>query len=159
MRISGNEPTIAREHLLRVLELVPGNVLFILETNGILIGYDRSYAEDLARYENIYVRISFKGCNEEEFAALTGAEPKGFVLQLQALENLYRAGVKAHPAVMVSFSPWENVKNLQWRLRTIDEQFEDVEIEELIMYGSVEKRLKNAKMAYASTSRSEPEKC
>lgn len=153
MRISGNEPTIAREHLLRVLELIPGNVLFILETNGILIGYDRSYAEDLARYENIYVRISFKGCNDEEFAALTGAEPKGFVLQLQALENLYRAGVKAHPAVMASFSPWENVKNLRRRLRTIDKQFEDVEIEELIMYGSVEKRLKNAKMAYASTSR------
>lgn len=159
MRISGNEPTIAREHLLRVLELVPGNVVFILETNGVLIGYDRSYAEDLARYENIYVRISFKGCNEEEFAALTGAEPKGFVLQLQALENLYRAGVKAHPAVMASFSPSENVKNLQRRLGTIDEQFEDVEIEELIMYGSVEKRLKNAKMLYACTSRSEPEKC
>ena len=48
LRISGNEPTIARDHLIRVLELIPKNLLFILETNGILIGADETYAQDLA---------------------------------------------------------------------------------------------------------------
>ena len=37
LRISGNEPTIARDHLIKVLELIPKNRLFILETNGILL--------------------------------------------------------------------------------------------------------------------------
>ncbi|MDP2767466.1 MAG: radical SAM protein, partial [Candidatus Methanoperedens sp.] len=37
LRISGNEPTLCREHLIRVLELIPQDYLFILETNGILI--------------------------------------------------------------------------------------------------------------------------
>ncbi|MBE9547591.1 MAG: radical SAM protein [Proteobacteria bacterium] len=148
VRISGNEPTISREHLLKVLDLVPRDIRFILETNGILIGHDKTYAEDLAGYENIYVRISLKGCNEEEFSALTGAEPGGFDLQLQALENLSRAGVKVHPAVMVSFSPPENVKALQRRLGTIDREFEDIEVEELVLYGNVENRLKRAKIGY-----------
>ncbi|MGD9081606.1 MAG: radical SAM protein, partial [Desulfobacterales bacterium] len=43
IRISGNEPTIARDHLIKVLELLPKNLLFILETNGILLGHDASY--------------------------------------------------------------------------------------------------------------------
>ncbi len=148
VRISGNEPTIARDHLLKVLELVPKNILFILETNGILIGYDKSYAEDLAGYKNLYVRISLKGCNKEEFSVLTGADPKGFDLQLQALENLYRVDVKVHPAVMVSFSPLENVKALQKKLGSIASKFEDIEIEELVLYGDVENRLKKANIRY-----------
>ena len=104
MRISGNEPTIAREHLLKVLKLIPRANQFILETNGILIGYEKTYADDLSRFENLYVRVSLKGTNEEEFSALTGAEPMGFGLQIKGLENLVRAGVRVHPAVMVSFS-------------------------------------------------------
>jgi uncharacterized Fe-S cluster-containing radical SAM superfamily protein len=152
VRISGNEPTIARKHLLKVLELIPKDILFILETNGILIGYDKTYAADLARHENIYVRISLKGCNEEEFSTLTGAEPIGFAMQLQALENLARLGVKVRPAVMASFSPLENVRTLQKRLGTMDEKFEDIEIEELVLYGDVGKRLKRAKIGYTTAS-------
>jgi uncharacterized Fe-S cluster-containing radical SAM superfamily protein len=147
MRISGNEPTIAREHLIKVLAHIPKDILFILETNGILIGHDKAYADELARHENIYVRISLKGCNEEEFSELTGADPKGFGLQLQALENLLRAGVNVHPAVMVSFSPLENVEALRRRLGKIDRDFEDIEIEELVLYGDVEPRLKSARIA------------
>ena len=30
IRISGNEPTLGREHLIKVLELVPKDILFIL---------------------------------------------------------------------------------------------------------------------------------
>jgi len=146
VRVSGNEPTIGREHLLEVLELIPSDIQFILETNGILIGHDKTYAEDLSRFENLYVRVSLKGTSEEEFSILTRADPSGFTLQLQALDNLYWAGVNVHPAAMVSFSPRENIQALSKRLRRIHRSFADVEIEELVLYGDVEERLRRAKI-------------
>jgi uncharacterized Fe-S cluster-containing radical SAM superfamily protein len=137
IRISGNEPTIARDHLVKVLEQIPGQFLFILETNGILIGHDKTYAGDLARFENLYVRVSLKGVNEEEVSTLTGAEPMGFELQIKALENLHRAGVRVHPAVMISFSPFDHVLALRKQLGKINREFEDIEVEELALYGDV----------------------
>ena len=147
IRISGNEPTIARDHLIMVLELLPKNLLFILETNGILLGHDASYAEDLARFENLYVRVSLKGCNETEFSTLSGASPEGFYLQVQSLENLVRAGVKAHPAVMISFSTPNTEAALRKRLRAIDPNFENFEVEELALYGDVADRLEKANLS------------
>jgi uncharacterized Fe-S cluster-containing radical SAM superfamily protein len=142
LRISGSEPTICREHLIRVLESIPKDYLFILETNGILIGNDESYAEDLSRFSNLYVRVSLKGTCEEEFSRLTGAVPEGFQLQLKALEYLVRHGVEAHPACMISFSPPEHISALRKRLKAIKHAFEDFEVEDLILYPSIEKRLK-----------------
>ncbi|MDM8551879.1 radical SAM protein [Desulfobacterales bacterium HSG2] len=146
VRISGNEPTLAREHLLQVLELIPDDLLFILETNGILIGADETYAKDLSRYENLHVRVSLKGCAGKEFSRLTGANPTGFELQIQALENLIRFGVSTHPAVMVSFSGQESVRDIRNRLSGIRPEFASFEIEELAMFGDVENRLRNAGM-------------
>jgi len=42
---------------------------------------------------------------------------------------------------MVSFSSPENIKALKVRLKEIDEDFEDFEVEELAFYGKVEERL------------------
>ncbi|HYA02526.1 MAG TPA: radical SAM protein, partial [Syntrophobacteria bacterium] len=148
VRISGNEPTIAREHLIKVMELVSGRLAFILETNGILIGHDRTYAEDLARFPNLAVRVSIKATDEEEFSALTGATPSGFALQLKALEHLADAGVACYPAVMVSFSPGEKVEALRRMLAEISGDFADLEIEELVLYRDVEERLRRAGIPY-----------
>ena len=140
VRISGNEPTLAREHLLKVLELIPSHIQFVLETNGILIGHDETYAKELSRFKNLYVRVSLKGATEEEFSRHTGCAPEGFRLQLKALENLYRAGVEVQPAVMVSFSPAEKIKVLCETLGLIDPALRDIEVEGLVLYGDVEKR-------------------
>jgi len=148
LRISGNEPTLCREHLIKVLELIPKDYLFILETNGILIGSDQTYAEELSRFPNVYVRVSLKGTCEEEFLRLTGAIPEGFQLQLRALENLMRYRVKVHPACMVSFSPPQYINILRKRLKAINFSFGDFEIEELILYPSIEERLKKLKIRY-----------
>lgn len=150
VRISGNEPTITKDHLLKVLENIPDHFQFILETNGILLGYDQSYAKDLARFPNLYVRVSFKGTTEEEFSRLTGAKPGRFHFQLQALENLLVAGVEVHPAVMVSFSPKENIQTLQKRFKEIHPSFEDFEVEELVFWGKVAERLEKAGIGYRS---------
>ena len=71
LRLSGGEPTICRQHLLQVLDsLSHENYTFILETNGILIGYDKKYAKDLSKYPNLHVRVSIKGTSPEEFSKL-----------------------------------------------------------------------------------------
>lgn len=150
IRISGNEPTLSREHLLQVLGHIPRDLTFILETNGILIGHDRLYAKDLSLFKNLHVRVSLKGTSGEEFARLTRAGKEGFGLQLKALEYLILFDVPVHPAVMVSFSPPDHVLALQEKLKKISPQFQDVEREELVLYGSIEKRLKKAGLSFQS---------
>jgi len=142
LRISGNEPTLCKEHLLRVLELIPGEYIFILETNGILIGRDPDYATELSRFDNLHVRLSLKGASAEEFSKLTGAVPRGFELQIRALERLVECGVDAHPACMVSFSSSGNIAALRERLRRIHPAFEDFEAEEFLPYGRSGERVR-----------------
>jgi uncharacterized Fe-S cluster-containing radical SAM superfamily protein len=148
MRLSGQEPTIGRDHLLKLLKLVDKTKYrFILETNGILLGHEKDYADYLSEFSNLHVRVSLKGTNEEEFTALTLAESRYFELQLKALENLVSAGVSCHLSVMVSFSEPENIKKLGKRLYAISPQLsQNIEIEELIMYPHVLKRMKKMKL-------------
>ncbi len=68
-----------------------------------------------------------------------------------ALENLARFNVTAHPAVMVSFSSPENIKAFRGRLREIHRDFENFEVEELVLYGTVEERLMKAGLSYNTT--------
>lgn len=152
VRISGGEPTIGREHLFKILkELKNMRVRFILETNGILIGEDEAYAQELALYPFVHVRVSLKGCTEEEFARLTGANPVGFQLQLAALKNLLKAGVSTHPAIMLSFSAKEAVDQLYNTIWKIDPRMHsEVEREEVILYPHVLEKLKRANLKYFS---------
>ncbi len=147
IRVSGNEPTIGRRHLLELLELVEmdGKLYFILETNGVLIGYDKSYARDLSRYSRLHVRVSIKACSEEEFHRITGARPEAFRLQLNALKNLLDYNVSFHPAVMVSFCSEESLRELVERLAEIDSRLPSVlEPEYVILYPHVIERLRRA---------------
>ena len=87
VRISGGEPTIGKHHLIGILETIKPTYVFILETNGIVLGYDKKYVEDLSRFENLHVRVCLKGADSEEFTLFTGAET-GFQYQLTALQHL-----------------------------------------------------------------------
>jgi len=150
LRISGGEPTIGKSHLLQSLDNLQGKgYRFILETNGIPIAYDDSYAKSLSKYNFVHVRVSLKGCSEEEFTMLTGAKSHGFTLQLKALKNLVNAGVDCHPSVMASFSPRKNLRNLIQRIKQISPSLaEEMEIEELILYPHVIKRVQTYKLKY-----------
>jgi len=107
------------------------------------------YAEDLAKHGFVHVRVSLKGCSEEEFVTLTGAKQEGFTLQLKALENMLQAGVKCHPAVMTSFSTEKSLQQLTKRLEAISPQFaEELEIEELILYPSVQRKIEKHRLKY-----------
>ena len=150
LRVSGGEPTIGRRHLLQLLNHLEGRqLLFMLETNGILIGSNLQYAEDLSKHRFLHVRVSLKGCNEDEFAKLTSAKPEGFTLQLKALKNLSQAGVRCHPAVMMSFSAHESAHQLVERLKSISlELAEDLEVEELILYPKVKRKIERHGLKY-----------
>jgi len=155
VRISGGEPLIGRDHLLKILSaLQHKKIHFILETNGILLGEDESYAQDLALFPFVHVRVSLKGASEAEFARLTGADPKGFKLQLAGLNNLVKAGVSAHPAVMASFSGKESMDklyNLIWKINPRMQS--EIEREEVILYPHVLDKLKAAGLRYYSGHR------
>jgi len=150
LRVSGGEPTIGRRHLLQLLSHLEGRqLLFMLETNGILIGSNPEYAEDLSKHRFLHVRVSLKGCNENEFATLTNAKPEGFTLQLEALKNLLHVGVRCHPAVMMSFSAQESAHQLVERLKSISSELaEDLEVEELILYPKVKRKIERQGLKY-----------
>ncbi len=152
VRLSGGEPTITMKHLLQLLELLDETKLyFILETNGLLIGYYREYAEQLAEYKKLIVRVSFKGTTPEEFEKLTGARREYYEYQFKALENLIDAGMKpgeqVYPAVMLSFSPEENIEKFLDRLREIHPVLaEDIDPEYVILYKHVIELLRKNKL-------------
>jgi uncharacterized Fe-S cluster-containing radical SAM superfamily protein len=148
IRISGNEPTLHRSHLLKILKLIPREIHFILETNGILIGHDPSYAKDLSCFPHLYVRVSLKGACPEDFSRLTQAKPEGFNYQLRALENLVKEGVDCFPAVMTKLSSQGEIKRLRQRLKEIQPNFEDFEEEELILYPFVLDHLQKASIPF-----------
>jgi uncharacterized Fe-S cluster-containing radical SAM superfamily protein len=143
IRLSGGEPTVSRKHLLELLKLFDETkYIFILETNGILLGYDEKYAKELASFSNLVVRISFKGTTPEEFYLLTGADQKYFELQFKALVNLIENGLKAgqdvYPAIMLSFSSDENYKLFKKKLASIHPALiESIDEEHVILYPHV----------------------
>ncbi|QOR94183.1 radical SAM protein [Thermosphaera chiliense] len=148
VRLSGGEPTISRSHLLKIIELFSEtHYTFILETNGLLIGYDPDYARDLAEFSNLVVRVSLKGASEEEFHALTGADPSFFRMQLKSLENLLASGFKpcreVYPAVMLSFSTPGSYNQLKRELSMMSQSFLScIDEEYVILYPHVKEIMK-----------------
>ena len=137
VRVSGGEPTIGRKHLIVLLDNISPEFLFILETNGILLGADKSYVKELSRFRNLHVRVCLKGCNSEEFSMLTGAE-KGFEYQIKALENLRDERVGFNIALV---SAKHEEKQLFDRLNEMGLGNVMVEEEEIKLYPPVRKRL------------------
>jgi uncharacterized Fe-S cluster-containing radical SAM superfamily protein len=101
MRISGGEPTLCRNHLIGLLDLIQGtDYFFILETNGILFGADEEYIDALAQYNNIHVRVSLKGGTPEGFEKRTGARRDFYELPYHAIRNLMKKKISFHVAAM-----------------------------------------------------------
>lgn len=102
-RISGGEPTICKEHLLKVLDLATkGDYLFILESNGIILGYDKNYVKELSKYskDNLHIRISLKAGDEEGFQRRTGAIGEYYILPFLTIQNLMKNNISFHVASM-----------------------------------------------------------
>ncbi|PNX47784.1 MAG: hypothetical protein BV457_05050 [Thermoplasmata archaeon M9B1D] len=138
VRVSGGEPTIGKNHLIKLLNNIDSNLLFILETNGILLGKDKKYINELSQFNNLHVRVCLKGCNLEEFSLLTGAET-GFNYQLRSLGYLRDKGLSFNVAVV---SLKNDKKELYEKLKDIGLGKIMIEEEEIKLYPQVQKRLK-----------------
>jgi uncharacterized Fe-S cluster-containing radical SAM superfamily protein len=140
---SASEGTLGRQHLFDLLDLVEqSEFVYILETNGMTLGADPEFAQQLAKYRNLHVRISIKGCDEDEFHTLTGAQRSAYKLPFQALQHLIKAGVSCNACVSVSFSSEESIKQINQRLLTVHPGIlKSLELERIKLFPKVRKRL------------------
>jgi uncharacterized Fe-S cluster-containing radical SAM superfamily protein len=144
--LSGGEPTLGWSHLTRLLELMDRDrdLTFILETNGIILGYDRNKACELSEFKNLHVRLSIKACSAELFTKLTLAKPEAFEYQIKAAKNLADCNVDFHIAIFASFGDDRCWANLIEKLASDvgSDILGKIEVEYLILYPNVKRRLK-----------------
>jgi len=145
---SASEGTLGRRHLFELLDLVEeSEFIYILETNGMTLGADPEFAKQLAKYKRLHVRVSIKGCNEQEFHTLTGARPSAYELPFRALRNLIDAGVSCNACVSVSFSTKDAIQAVQARLAAIHPGIlRSLELERIKLFPKVRKRLAKHKL-------------
>ena len=140
VRVSGGEPTICKEHLLQLISLIPNDKVFILETNGILL--DEEYIKDLSQFQNLYVRVSLKGVDEESFEKITAFDGNYFNNQLNALQLLKKYEVRHGAAIMVDLFTDLQIQNLG---------IPNLEYETLIKYDFVMKSLRKRELKLVRT--------
>jgi uncharacterized Fe-S cluster-containing radical SAM superfamily protein len=112
--------------------------LFILETNGILLGADRDYARQLSPFaDKLYVRVSFKAATPEGFTERTGALGTFVELPFNAMQYLLEEGIFSRAAAMTDpkVMPTEEREILIEKLSKIDPEIAiDLEEEQLDPY-------------------------
>jgi uncharacterized Fe-S cluster-containing radical SAM superfamily protein len=132
-RISGAEPILGERsarHLAKMLSAFPGR--FIVETNGIILGYSPDLL-DLLLPHNPYIRLTVKGDCPERFEEITGAAGDGFRFQVTALNELRKKGGTCGIAAM------EGAVDSRGLERIFPE--ERIEWEEFRNFGNAEKNL------------------
>jgi uncharacterized Fe-S cluster-containing radical SAM superfamily protein len=151
---SASEGTIGKEHLFELLNLVEeSEFVYVLETNGMTLGQDKEYCEQLAKYKKLHVRVSIKGCNEDEFHELTGAQKSAYELPYKALGLLIDAGVSCNACLMVSFSNEKTIKEAKARLVAVHAGIlKSLELEKIKLFPKVRQRL--AKYGLLNTKQS-----
>ena len=140
---SASEGTIGREHLMQLLDLVEeSEFVYVLETNGMILGNDLEYAQALAKYKKLHVRVSIKGDNPELYHELTGANPDSYQLPYKAIANLIEVGVSCNACLMASFSDEKGIKRVKNKLIKIKPGIlKSLEIEKITMFPKVAQRL------------------
>ncbi|MFW9863445.1 MAG: radical SAM protein [Candidatus Thorarchaeota archaeon] len=144
-RVSGAEPTLCPDHICGILELVHRDAnafdLFVIETNGVVIGTEEDLASRLAQYasrdgETVgHVRLSIRGGLPDSFMVKTGCSTEFLELPFIAAQRLWDAGASFHVAVVVDprFTSDEEKRVIYDRLndihptvrRGIEEEFLD----------------------------------
>lgn len=140
-RITGSEPILGEasfEHLAKVVGIVLQGcpqANFILETNGLMLGYRKDLAERIS-IRNLLVRIAVKGVDPASFEKITGARSEFFVYPLLAVSYLESRGARAWPALMEDLFSKEEIEELKKTLRERRIRAE-LELERLEPYPSV----------------------
>lgn len=145
---SASEGTIGLTHLFELLDLVEqSEFIYILETNGLSIGFDPTIADRLARYSRLHVRVSIKGSCENEFHRLTGARREAYTLPYRALQHLIDRQISCNACLMASFSDDSGIARVKKRLTAIAPGIlRSLELERIKQFPKVRDRLKKYKL-------------
>lgn len=145
---SASEGTLGQDHLFELLDLVEeSKYIFVLETNGMTLGYDRDFALSLARFKNLHVRVSIKGSNKKEYNTLTGAISDSYELPFKALDYLIDVGVSCNVCVMISFSNEKSINKVKNKLHGVfPGLLKSLELENITLFPKVATRLANANL-------------
>ena len=141
---SASEGTLGRQHLFDLLDLVEqSEFVYILETNGMTLGADSEFAQQLARYKNLHVRVSIKGANSQEYHRLTGARQPSYELPFHALKHLIDTGVSCNACIMASFSTEASLSAFKQRVYQLHPGIlKSLEIEHITLFPKVREQLK-----------------
>ncbi|MBL7014210.1 MAG: radical SAM protein [Candidatus Marinimicrobia bacterium] len=146
---SASEGTLGKKHLFELLTLVDqSDYIFVLETNGMTIGNDPSFAKELSQFKNLHVRVSIKGCTAHEYNQLTGADSRSYDLPYEALDYLMDAGVSCNVCLMISFSTAKTIDIAETRLSSIRPGLlKSLEKEHITLFPKVATRLNNENLS------------
>lgn len=138
-RVSGAEPILGEtsfRHLLELLvflrEKLP-DLSFILETNGFILGREKNMCRELARIRGIAVRVCLKATDRDKFQMITGARREGFLVTLEALNNLKKYGVECWAAINQDLFQAEELVKFR-RLLAVNYGCAGLELEQLMIY-------------------------
>lgn len=140
---SASEGTIGKGHLFELLDLVEkSEFIYILETNGMTLGADPEYCQQLAKYKRLHVRVSIKGASPDEYFDLTGARTDSYWLPYEAMRNLIDAGVSCNACLMASFSSDEGIEQVKKNLSMVHPGIlKSLEVETITLFPKVQERL------------------
>ncbi len=122
VRITGCEPILGEhslEHLAEVIRMVQAenkDLTFILETNGLLLGYYPDFIERLA-IPRLSIRVALKGWDPASFQEITGAQKDYFAYPIIGIKKMLEKGLDAWPAVMFDVFGKEGVRSLKTQMQ------------------------------------------
>lgn len=153
VRISGAEPILGEKsftHLLEVLGLLSRlapEAIFILETNGLMLGERRDFARELVSFKRLQVRVSLKATDRDKFQLITGALLDYFFRPIAALRHLKKYGVRCWPALAADLFRPEEIRSLKSMLAA-GSLAGQLELEDLIFYPFVKKNMRERGLGF-----------
>ena len=145
---SASEGTLGKRHLFELLEFVDkSDFVYVLETNGITLGNDPEFCKQLSRFKNLHVRVSIKGCSQEEFHILTSAKRRFYEFPYKALDSLIENKVSCNACLSISFSKKNDIDKAKQKLYNIAPGIlKSLELEYITLFPKVLKELNKYKL-------------
>ncbi|MHA1756192.1 MAG: radical SAM protein [Promethearchaeota archaeon] len=157
-RISGGEPTLCPNFLIKFLELFQNefredkDVRFILETNGSFLGSNKKYLNNLSKFKKfLHIRISLKAPTLEKFKKVQIDHKrieKKFEDSRKSLVYCDALGFNYHPVYIVDLMDIDDFSIIKESLSKLNLSRFDIsmiEFERLFIYDHIIKRIKNLK--------------
>jgi uncharacterized Fe-S cluster-containing radical SAM superfamily protein len=138
VRVTGCEPILGEASLEHVVEVIyrtteqDKNLTFVLETNGLLLGYHPEFIKRL-KIPRLTIRVAIKGWDPLSFQQITGADKEYFEYPLIGLKKMIEEGLDGWPAVMSDVFGKEGLQRLKTRMQQMELDCH-IEIEKLEKY-------------------------